>query len=987
MKLPIQIRSFIPILLMSGCLFAQSATPRILINEFQASNKSTIVDANFNAYSDWIEIFNAEDTTVQLSGLYLTDDLTNPLKWQIPAGISMSHGSYLILWADDQNTGRHSNFKLSKSGEQIGLFTVNGIVIDSLSFPEQIDDYSMGRYPNGSDTLVYFSDPTPNMANTTIPFLGFAPDPIFSLNGGFYSGQQIITLSTDSAFAIHYSLDGSEPMEESPLYSSPIVIDSTRVLRVRSFRTGYRPGSISTKTYFIDESITLPVVSLTTDPRNLWNDTTGIYVVGTNGIPGYCMDTPANWNQDWERPANLEYFPLNGLAGFQADIAIKIGGGCTRKYGQKPLSVYTRGDYGVDKIRYKVFVDKNITEFNNLKLRNGGQDWYRTLFRDGLIQILVKDRMDIDWMAYQPAILFLNGDYWGIHDIREKHNEHYLENNHGVDPDKVDILVGNASAQVGTATDYQEVIAFIDSHDMTLPESYAFVASRIDVNEFMNYIITEIYSANTDWPAGNIKYWREQGEGHKWRWILFDTDLSFGAHGRGQYNTNTLDSLLHSDGTYYALPFWSTKLIRKMMENETFRNEFIQRFATHLSTTFKSSRVTEVIDSLQTMLAPEIPRHKARWPKSMTLGNTTWESLIGIIRTFAMNRPQYMIVFINDVFDLDGTATLTISANDPAAGEILVSSVEIPSQDFRGRFFKNISLRCEAFPNSGYRFVRWYGLSTETTDSINVIMTDSDTLTAIFEIDTEPYTGISINEMMASNQTNITDEFGAHEDWIELYNSRDQSVNIGGLWITDDLNMPEMWQIPATASDSTTIPPHGFLLLWADKEPEQGILHVNIKLSAEGEQIGLAQKTDSGFVFIDSLTFGTQTADISLCRYPDGENNIELSTEPTPRSKNICQSAIGGDKYQIPDRFALKSIYPNPFNTRATIRFDLPEDAFVTLTIFDLRGKEVTNLVRRKMPAGYHSVVFDASGLPSMIYICSLRAGNETQVRKMLLLK
>ncbi|MFA4839903.1 MAG: CotH kinase family protein, partial [Candidatus Neomarinimicrobiota bacterium] len=547
-----------------------------------------------------------------------------------------------------------------------------------------------------------------------------------------------------------------------------------------------------------------------------------------------------------------------------------------------------------------------------------------------------------------------------------------------------------AYAQNGTATQYKQLISFIDSHDLSVPENYAYVINQIDVDEYLNYIITEIYSANTDWPAGNNKYWREQGEGHKWRWILYDTDLSFGAHGRGQYNTNTLDSLMHSDGSYYALPLWSTKLTRKMMENETFRNEFIQRFAAHLSTTFKADRVTGVIDSLQTMLAPEIPRHKARWPKSMSLGNTanpSWESLIGIVRTFAMNRPQYMMVFINDEFDLDGAATLNVSANDPAAGKILVSGVEIPSQDFHGRFFKNIPLRCEAFPNPGYRFVRWEGLSTETTDSINVTMTDSDTLTAIFEVDTEPYAGIAINEVMAINQTNITDEFGAHEDWIELYNSRDQSVNIGGLWITDNLNTPGIWQIPATAPDSTTIPSHGFLLLWADKEPGQGILHVNIKLSAEGEQIGLAQKTDSGFVFVDSLTFGAQTADVSLCRYPDGESNIEFSSEPTPKTKNVCQSAIGGEKYQIPDRFALKSIYPNPFNPRTTIRFDLPKEVFVTLTVYDLTGKEVTNLVRRKMSAGYHSVVFDASGLPSTIYICVLRAGNETQVRKMLLLK
>ena len=538
----------------NNIVLAQETLPEIYINEFMASNSTTILSPDLNESADWLEIYNAEDTSTHIGGFYLTDDLAEPQKWQIPSNININPGSSILFWADGHDEGQHTNFNLSKDGEEIGLFNSAGELIDSIYYGQQFSDISFGRYPDGAENLFFFDQPTPETSNINPGFSGIVPNPEFSMSGGFYQG--VVELDFDNSNpleTIRYTLDGSLPNPESALYFSTIVLNITTVIRAQSFQDAYLPSKVITNTYFIDESTELPIVSVATDPANLWDDEIGIYVEGTNGIPGYCVNEPRNWNQPWERPISLEMYDANGNLGFEIDAGMQIGGGCTRKYPQKTLSIYARSEYGDSKINYPIFDDKPINQFNNILLRNSGQDWWRAMFRDGMMQTLVKDQMDIDWQAYKPAILFLNGDYWGIHAIREKHNEHYLESNYGINPDEIDILNGNATVKQGSADLYEAMIDFIETHDMTVTDNYDWVSTQMDISEYLNYMIAEIYFANIDWPAGNIKYWRQHGDNHKWRWILFDLDLGFGAHERGQYDSNTLENATATSATYYAI--------------------------------------------------------------------------------------------------------------------------------------------------------------------------------------------------------------------------------------------------------------------------------------------------------------------------------------------------------------------------------------------------------------------------------------------------
>jgi hypothetical protein len=982
------------ILYLSGLIFlafignakSEVTESSLYINEFMAANSNTITSPDYDEYADWIELYNAGETSLDISGYFITDDFENPEKWQLPPGTVIQPNATLLFWADGKDEGDHTNFNLSKEGEEIGLYSSEGILIDSISYNDQPSDVSHGRYPNGTGSWFLFENPTPGALNMNTGFTGMCSDPIFYPSGGFFSeGVSVELQKGNPEETIRYTTDGSIPTEESPEYISSGFLDKTTVLRARAFRTGYLPGRVITRTYFINETTELPVVSVATDPDNLWSDESGIYVEGTNGITGYCSSDPRNWNQEWEKPASIEFFEADRSFGFRIDAGLEIGGGCTRLYPQKTLAIYARSEYGFSKIEYPVFTDKPINSYNNLLLRNSGQDWWRALIRDGLVHNLVKNMMDIEWQAYRPAIVFLNGIYWGIHGVREKHNEHYLASNYNIDPYAIDILTGNATIKQGSAELYTQMIDFIGSHDLSQDENYRQVALQMDVDEYLNYVITEIYSANIDWPAGNIKYWRQQGDNHKWRWILFDMDLTFGAHGQGQYNSNTLANATSTVETYYANPPWSTFLLRSLLKNEEFRQRFIQKFASHLNITFAQQRVEHLIDSLKMDIEDEIPRHIQKWEKSTSF-NDGWAYHINVMKEFAAKRAGYVISQITDKFGLNGTSELQVTYDDGNMGNIYLEGVQLPDNNFTGIYFKGIPVQCIAVPKKGYRFVQWQGIAESINDSVTITLTGDASLHAEFEAVYTNTGGLRINEFLALNEHTNTDENKEADDWIELYNDSSEPIDIGGMFMSDDLNEPDKWQIPASHPDSTTISPGEFILLWADNDPEQGVLHLDFRLSTNGEEISIARATDSGIVFIDTLKFGPQTADISFGRYPDGSDNFKFFVNPSPGRSNTLTDLKNADR-EIPEKLWLSQNYPNPFNGSTRIEYHLQGPGKIRLSIYDISGKEVEILFDGWQNDGQHFTNWHPQNLSSGQYYVKLHVGNRKSIRKVLFIK
>ncbi len=708
----------------------------LIINEFMAANSSTIIDPDFHEYADWIEVYNASGADVNLNGYTITDLLSQPQKYRFTANIIVPSHSYAIIWADDRAVNNHTNFKLSASGESIGLFDGIGNVVDTLSFGAQQTDVSYGRCPDGTVNWYRLLPASPGAANLPSQIWNKLAPPDLSHHSGFSPAPFTLTLThQDSGAILYYTTDGRTPTAGSTQYTVPIHIDTSTALRVIAFKDGWLPSTVVTSTFFIQDPTTLPVISLVTDPENFFSDTSGIYVAGTNGIIANCSTAPRNWNQDWERPVELEMFEADRLSAFRVVCGVKIFGGCARLYPEKSLAFYFRNQYGFGKLNYRLFPDLPIAEYNNFILRSSGQDWWRTMFRDGMAQTLIRQGMKIDVQDYRPSVLFINAQYWGIHNIREKLNEHYVEEHHGVNPDNIDLVEMSKGVQAnnGDLVAYNGLMAFLSTHSLAIQSNYDSVAAMVDIDNYIDYTIAEIYAANGDWPGANMKLWRERTPSGRWRWMVYDLDFTFGGNAQGQYNTNTLAQATAPNGPSWPNPPWSTLMLRKLLENSGFKNEFIQRFAVHLNTTFYKDHVVHVIDSLAAGIASEIPRHKIRWPQSLSIGTPTWTGNIQIMKDFAALRPAASMGHFTSAFSLAGTYTLVMRRRFPEQGKVFIHGIEVTRIDSPYVFFKNVPLRISAVPQPGCRFVRWQGAISSTAPDTTIVLNGNGVLTALFE--------------------------------------------------------------------------------------------------------------------------------------------------------------------------------------------------------------------------------------------------------------
>src|SRR3990172_578342 len=439
----------------------------IVINEFLASNNTSLLDPDFSQYADWIEVYNNGATSVDLGGSYLSDDLANPRKWQIPGGTVIQPGGYLLFWADgadEAGNGLHTSFKLDKAGEAVGIFSSAGAPMDTLSFSRQITDVSIGRDVASTSAWLYFSQPTPGAANTSpgLDTKNQSAAPVFSLASGFFSGGQSVTLSSPTGGTIRYTLDGSTPTAQSAAYNSPLSIARNMVLKARVFEPDQLPGPVLTRSYFINEHTTLPVVSLSANPENLWSDEKGIY--NNNNIAD---------RRDWERPAHIEFLQTNGRVEFETDADIRLFGRSAIYIPEKSLSFFLS-----DPLDYPLFGKDGVQKFYSFILRSSSDDWHLTMFRDAFIQTMIRQNLAIDTQNYRPALLFINGEYWGIHNIREKFNEHYLAVHHGVDPNNVDLLyidarsTGGIEVLEGDASQYNSFIDFVENNSLASQANY-----------------------------------------------------------------------------------------------------------------------------------------------------------------------------------------------------------------------------------------------------------------------------------------------------------------------------------------------------------------------------------------------------------------------------------------------------------------------------------------------------------------------------------
>lgn len=679
------------------------ASSQIYINELLSSNSSILNDPDFDNSGDWIELFNDYNDTFDLSGHYLTDNLGDSIKWAFPAATKIAPNDFLLVWADGENTGLHSNFKLTKDGEEIGLFSPQGVLLDSIIYNNQQTDISYGRQSDGSSTWGFFTTPTPQASNTTEFAESIVFYPVrFSIKGGFYNEPISVALSAIEG-NIHYTLDGSLPTVEDAFYTTPIEINETTNIRARVFLPNAIPSKPVTNSYFINEDFEargLPVVSISANPEYFWDDEIGLYV--------------QDFKPEWEYPINIELFENDG--GNRAVInelaGTKVNGQNSWELPQKMLGIYFDNEYDQNNIDYPLFFDRARRKYDNFILRASGSDWSFTLFRDALSQHLTEGMMDLDKTGYRPTIAYVNGEYMGIHNLRSRTDESFIEENFGYASGEYDLIENNGNVEEGDSVAYEELYALFEQ-DLSIPANYDSLLQVLDVQNFMDFFATEIWTSNSSW-GHNIKLWKPKTPNAKWRWILQDFDRGFTGS-----DTDGIDYFTTgSPNSSYA---WARLFLRSMLENEDFAAAFLSNFADHLYTTFHPKRVSEHITKTKTAIENEIPYHVNRWSGTTSdYGDgiptvAFWNNEVQKLYNFAEERQEFMFEELIEHFEVTETVSMSILSNAEGAGQFKINQLSIPENNWTGTYLKDLPLQLSVEAGIGYEFEGW---SVSTFDTL-----------------------------------------------------------------------------------------------------------------------------------------------------------------------------------------------------------------------------------------------------------------------------
>jgi len=955
------------LLFLSGLVFSQS----VVINEVMSSNDTTIYDEDGDA-SDWIELYNSGNSQINLSGYYLSDDSSEATKWQFGNAV-VEPGEYLLVFASDKDTlidYWHTNFKISAGGEEIVLSDSSGTVVDMIYVPESETDISYGRESDGAITWM-FQDPTPGSENTGNAIPDYADPVVASIDGGFYPSSIDVELTAGDS-EIFYTLDGSDPDSTSTKYTAPITIGKTTVLKATGIKTNFLPSPITYQTYLINESTDLPVISLSADPYDLFDPDAGIYT---------------NFTEDWEAPAHVEFFDDEKKLGFSEDCGINIHGSQSANWDQKSFAVKFKDPYNSSSLEYPLFPGFDITTFKSFILRNSGNDWQYTHIRDAMMQTLVCD-LDIDYQEYRPATAFVNGEYWGIYNIREKINEHYIANRHGVNPDNIDMLENNMSVIHGDSLDYQELIDYMTTNDMSTDEAYDYVDSKIDMDECILYFAAQAYYDNLDWPGTNVKIWREKTPTGKWRWILFDLDFGFGLYAHGAWEDH-IAFMFSTVETRYSNPPWATLFQRKLIENPVIKNRFINQIADLLNTNFKSDRVVEVINTLADHISNELPKHRARWG--------LFGENLDKVTTFAKDRPGYLRTHVRNYFGCGDNGNLTISLSKGGQVQLNTLTINDSESPWEGIYFQGNPVNVKAIADAGYKFDSWSGDVTSSNDSLTLSVLSSTKLQANFVMDTTDIREIVINEI----NYNSADDFDSG-DWVELYNRSNESVDLSG-WYFSDSDDEHKYFIP----DGTVLESNNYLVMVDDDSSftarfpnvENYIGEIGFGLSGSGEFMKLVDNEEQ---IVDSLTYddklpwpeeadgdgaSLELVDVNIDN-AFAENWKASEGHGSPGEVNSVVTDIEVDKNnELPSEFVLSQNYPNPFNPTTTINYSIPVAGKVSIKVYDILGREIANLVNEVKAAGRYSVKWDASNFASGIYVYRIKANSFIQTKKLVLMK
>ena len=665
------------------------------------SSNSLFIDDDGD-YNDWIELYNASSETISLKSWYISDDKDDIKKWKFPER-QIKAGEYFLIFASDKDKNSkyvHTNFKISSKGETIYLSNQNEELIDEIQIPRLLTNTSYGISIE-NDEKVFYSESTPGYYNSSNEFLGIIDSVLeFSHAGGVVSQEINLSISGNSNDEIiRYTTDKSIPDGNSQQFLNSIKINKTTIVRAKIFKDKFISSYDNSKSFIFDAKHSLNVVTLVTEPDNFFDENTGIYVYGKNASSNWPFYGANFWN-DSEKPIQFSYYEKDNKLETEFNAGVKIFGGGSRANDQRSLSIFARNKYGVGEMDYPFFKNVSYDKFQAIILRNTGNDWLKANMRDAAVSKLMQNS-DLEFQDFNPVATYLNGEYWGLYFLREKINEHMISSKSGYDTDDISILEFDGEEIHGNNEDFVELRTFINSEDLSVKNNYEYVKSQMDIKNFILYNLTNIYIGNNDWPGNNRKFWK--GKNGKWRWILFDTDFAFGLETGFDYSFNSIKYATNStcSGPSCRNRPWSTVYLRKLLENNVFKEQFINHFADEMNSRFLPDNIKSILQSTHDLISSEIDPHYKRWNRSPSRAVAYLNSM----KEYADKRPQYMKNQILNFFSISSFNKISINNSQVEMGEILLNNnLTITQDSWFGDYFEDIMISIKAIPKLGYEF-------------------------------------------------------------------------------------------------------------------------------------------------------------------------------------------------------------------------------------------------------------------------------------------
>ncbi len=789
-----------------GNASVKAATSNGFINEICSQNKSCLTDS-YGKNSDWIELYNPGDTEIDISGYGLSDKKAEPLLWTFPAGTVIKPHDYLVVFAsgnDSAGSELHTSFSLSKNGETLTLCTPDGNVVQEVSFPTLGEDTSYGCTPDASGNFEIMQV-TPGKQNVVV-----VSAPTLSSASGFYSSNFSLSMTSSANTTIYYTLDGSNPItsDSAFTYNGPVNVedrtnqnniyanyDENGTNQAISLGTGYKKptfqldkatvvravaksadgkySDVISHTYFVttgnlSQYKDMTVISIVTDPENLFDPDKGIYVTGNKYIAWknssaynpnkspWDTDNVTNYfsrGREWERTADISVFEKGSLS-WEQGMGIRIKGASTRNTAQKSFNIYARSEYGASKIEDAILPDnysidgKLIDKYDSLSIRAVGEE---TRLRDGFAQRLLKDRTSLTTQNMKPCAVFLNGEYWGLYEITEKLSDYFVETNYNIDKKDV-AMIKNGELEEGEQAELDSFINFVKSYsqkDLTNSADYKAVCDYIDIDTMIEHYAAGLYLGTFDWPNYNYGVWRNTGEqidgnpysDGKWRFISYDFDYTMGAtyENFGGVEGYDYNSFRHMLGKSSGVP---TSLFVKLLENPEFKAKFASVYCDYANDVFSSENVNRMIEHYKNNYTDQLANTQLRWWGFY--GGTPSELLpyyrdqyatktLGGIKTFFTQRTTSTINHMKEYLGYNGQMqTLELGVN--GKGKIVFNSNIIEgSEKWSGKYLSDIPVTITAVPDENMVFTGWSGDIDKSETTITVTLSKAMSIKANFE--------------------------------------------------------------------------------------------------------------------------------------------------------------------------------------------------------------------------------------------------------------